>query len=85
MIWIEDRAVVGLIVMCLACGIATLVGARFSKEQSRPTWRLLFLVALVAVGLSTIVAARYSNGLWAYSGSTFAVMMVGVTIDSHVQ
>jgi hypothetical protein len=34
------------------------------------------------MGLSTMVAARFSNGLWAYSGSTLAIMIVGATIEN---
>ena len=64
-------------------GVASIFLARLPRASRRQEelFQHFFLLCLVAVGLATMFTILAQHGFWVWSGTTFAAMAVGATLD----
>ena len=80
---IDDNAAVfwGVCVVQLL-GLASVLLVRLcAKLQNNQVQQLAFFICLAGVGAVTMAAASQQSSLWLGCGTTFAVMVLGATLD----
>lgn len=64
-------------------GLASVVIARLPCRcpLKSTACRVLFLACLLSLAIATMAAIHMGNGVWAWCGTTFSLMAVGVSVD----
>ncbi|WP_254512478.1 hypothetical protein [Anatilimnocola floriformis] len=64
-------------------GLASVVIARLPCRcpLKSTACRVLFVACLLSLAVATMVAIHAQNGAWAWCGTTFSLMAVGVSVD----
>lgn len=83
MSWIDNNgAVFACVCFVQLLGLASLLLVRICDRLANGQLQsLVFFVCLAIVGGVTMAAASQQSSLWLGCGTTFAVMVVGATLD----